>query len=168
VLGLALWGAQMRIGEVSPSQFGLVTEPDLQAVEWINENLPAEAYFLINGFLTPDEISVVGSDAGWWLPLYSGRSATILPATYQTEENYRADYRVFIRILAKEIRDYGFAHPDVTQTLVERGVTHLFIGQKQGKVNSPSLVFDPFPLIESFHFKEIYHQNRVWIFEVEP
>jgi hypothetical protein len=69
LVGIALWGARMRVRDIQPAQFSLVTWPDMRAAAWIQENLPPEARFLVNSFFAYGGDVVVGADAGWWLPL---------------------------------------------------------------------------------------------------
>ena len=51
----------------------------------------------------------------------------------------------------------------------DREISHIYVGQQQGSVNSSGLILlDPDLLSASSFFKPIYHQDRVWIFEVIP
>jgi hypothetical protein len=56
----------------------------------------------------------------------------------------------------------------VIAMLKERGVTHVYIGQQQGSVNSPGALLDPAQLLSDSRFRLIYHQDRVYIFEFLP
>jgi hypothetical protein len=51
--------------------------------------------------------------------------------------------------------------------LRERGVTHVYIGQRQGRLNydGPGIL-EPRQLLASPHFRPVYHEDRVWVFEV--
>ena len=57
----------------------MVTKPDRQAMTWIREHTPAQAKFLVEGFRIYGGRSVVGSDAGWWIPLLADRANTMPP-----------------------------------------------------------------------------------------
>ncbi|MCB9135609.1 MAG: hypothetical protein H6636_09290 [Anaerolineales bacterium] len=166
--GMALLGARMRIAEVAPAQFALVTRPDVKAAEWIQANTPEDAKFLVNGFLTDGDISVVGSDAGWWLPLLAHRAVTVPPLTYMMEQNFDPDFRAQLRDFAMTLRAEGVTSPDVLAQLAAEGVGYVYIGQQQGHVNWLGPVLNPLELVENEHFRVVYHQDRVWIFEVRP
>ncbi|HEX5692617.1 MAG TPA: hypothetical protein VFX76_21530, partial [Roseiflexaceae bacterium] len=57
--------------------------------------------------------------------------------------------------------------PEVLAMLRERGVTHVYVGQRQGRLNYDGpAVLEPKQLLASSHFRPIYHEDRVWVFEV--
>ena len=66
-----------------------------------------------------------------------------------------------------EIGNKGLADGSVLYLLRERKITHIYIGQQQGRVNYDGpLTIDPEQLLTSPFFRPIYHEDRVWIFEV--
>jgi len=164
-LGLGLWSARLRVTDLRASDHALVTRPDVRAAAWIQSNIPAEARFLVNAFFAYGDTLVVGSDGGWWLPLLAHRQTTLPPILYALEQGPRPGYREWINLLSTEIQDKGLEHADVVALLKERGVTHVYIGQRQGRVNNlegPAL--KPEELLDSSHFRLLYHQDRVWVF----
>jgi hypothetical protein len=57
----------------------------------------------------------------------------------------------------------------VLQELHQRGVTHVYIGQQQGKVSFfGQFNFDMQALDSSSNFRPVYSQDRVRIYEVLP
>jgi hypothetical protein len=63
----------------------------------------------------------------------------------------------------------GLQDPAVLAMLRERGVTHVYIGQRRGgAVSSDPLDIQPANLLASPHFRPIYHEDRVWVFELTP
>ncbi len=74
-VALGLLGAWQLVDIVNRTTV-LITADDLPAMEWVAENTPADACFLIN---TRDWQSGVrrGTDAGWWLPILTGRAVTL-------------------------------------------------------------------------------------------
>jgi hypothetical protein len=165
-IGLGLWGASLRIKDLNMADHALVTRPDLRAAEWIRENTAKDDRFLVNSFFAYGDSSIVGSDGGWWLPLLSSRQTTLPPLTYSSERGTRPNYQEWINSLPAEILDKGIYDPDVLAKLSKRGVTHIYIGQQQGHVNYSGPTLDPKRLMGSNHFKQIYNQDRVWIFEI--
>ncbi len=167
MLVLGILGLRGRMGDVQVSRHALVTYPDLRAMEWIRGNTPRNARFLVNSFFAYGGSVVVGSDAGWWLPLLGERGNTVPPLNYGSEQGPFSEYRVWVNELTALIQEKGIDHPDTVSELQKRGVTHVYIGQQQGRVNyrGPDTL-DPIVLQASEHYRVLYHQDRVWVFEV--
>jgi hypothetical protein len=167
VLGVSLWGARDRLADLKVSTYALVTRPDLRAAAWIQQNTPAKARFLVNSFSAFDNSSIVGSDGGWWLPLLAHRDSTLPPLLYASESGPTPDYREWVNALSRAIQQTGLEDPGVLAMLKERGVTHVYLGQQQGTVgyNGP-MTLHPAQLTASPRFKAVYHEDRVWVFEV--
>jgi hypothetical protein len=166
---LALWGGRERLSAVNEAQFALVTDADLQAMAWIRDNTPPEAKFLINSFPAYGDSIVVGSDGGWWIPLITMRDTTVPPATAYLEAAEEAAYAASLTALARELRGVDMDSSAVLSLLAQNHVTHVFVGQKQGRVNyTGNDVLDPVALNSSPYYHAVYHQDGVWIFEVTP
>ena len=164
---LGLWGARQRLGDLEISTHALVTRPDLRAFNWIRDNTSPHSRFLVNSFFAYNDTVIVGSDGGWWLPLLARRSTTLPPINYNSEQGPQKNFRKEVNSLLQGIQDKGLGDPEIIRELKERSVTHLYIGQKQGTVNySGPLSFQAEQLLASPHFRPIYHQDRVRIFEV--
>jgi len=167
VLVIGLWGGRERLGDLQVMPHTLVTRPDIRAAEWIRENTPQDARFLINSFFAFNDSVIVGSDGGWWLPLLAQRQTTVPPLIDSFELGPRPDYILWINALTTEIQNKGIAHPDVLALLHARGITYVYIGQRQGRVNyGGPYVLVPEQLLASPYFRLVYHQDRVWVFEV--
>jgi hypothetical protein len=166
--GLGLLGARMRLGDVQVSRYTMVTRPDVRAMAWIRENTTEDARFLANSFFAYDGSVLVGSDAGWWLPLMAERANTVPPLNYSIEEGLWPDYRQQVNDLARQVEGVGVDDPATLALLRERGVTHVYIGQQQGRVNyAGPIVLDPKALLRSANYEPIYHQDRVWLFKID-
>jgi hypothetical protein len=167
VCALAVWGARQEIRYIHIPQHSLVTHADLRAASWIQENVPAEARFLVNSFFAYSGSAVVGSDAGWWLPLLAHRQTTLPPLSYGLEPEPWPGYRSYISDLTALLQEKGPLHPDSLAALQEREVSHVYIGQQQGRVNSSgAYALQPEELLSSDYYQPIYHQDRVWVFEL--
>jgi hypothetical protein len=141
----------------------------VRAAAWIRSNVPAGARFLANSFPAYGGSSVVGSDGGWWLPLLAGRQSTVPPLNYSSEDGPDPGYRLRVNELSRQVREFGPDDEAVLALLQEEGVTHVYIGQRQGRVNyAGSDVLDPNELLDSPNYRLRYHQDRVWIFELNP
>jgi hypothetical protein len=168
VLLLGLLGARLRLKDVHAAQNALALRPDLRAADWLQANTPPKAHFLVNSFFAFGNSLIAGSDGGLWLPLLAGRSTTLPPINYTLEQGPRPDYVEWINSLTAAIQAKGLHDPQVIAMLKERGITHVYIGQQQGNVNSPGPLLDPAELLSDAHFRMIYHQDRVYIFEFLP
>jgi len=166
-VGLGLWGAGQRLADVDPKPHALVTRPDVRAAAWIRDNTPPDSRFLINSFFAYGGTSAVGADGGWWLPLLAGRQVTVPPLTYGGEVPLEAEARIRIQELNRLVHESSPDDPDLLALLQAEGVTHVYVGQRQGRVNySGENAIDPQLLAESPNYRLVYHQDRVWIFQV--
>jgi len=166
VIGLGFWGAWQRHREVIPNNYAIAAEPDIKAAAWIQKNINSDARFLVNAFFAYNDSVIVGSDGGWWLPLTAKRQTTLPPITYAFESEPFPGYSEWVQVPTRMIETYGITHPTTIATLVEYGVTHVYIGQQQGSVNyAGPLRLNPAELESDPHFQPIYHQDRVWVFE---
>jgi hypothetical protein len=167
IFGISLWSIRPNLKIVQPAEHALVTRPDMKAGTWIKETLPGDAKFLVNSFFAYGDTLVVGSDAGWWLPLIAQRETTLPPINYGSEQGPPPDFVSFTNDLVAEIRAKGVDHPQVLDELLNRGVTHIYIGQQQGQVNAiePPLL-NAKELMADPRFELVYNQDRVFIFEL--
>lgn len=166
-LSAAAWGMLLRARDVRPDQFALVTYPDLRAAAWVKDNLPEQARLLVNAFPAFHGTSVVGADAGWWLPLLAHRPTTLPPLNYALEDEPYPGYREAVNQLVASIQQLGMDDSRIQSELFRRGVTHVFLGQRQGSLNNPyPPLLDPKSLTASPIYRLVYHQDRVYIFEV--
>jgi hypothetical protein len=169
MIGLGVWGISQRLGDVNTQLGVLVTRPDLLAANWVRHNTPSTARFLVNTFPAYGNTSIVGSDGGWWLPLLANRLTNLPPLTYSAERGVTPDFMQRVNAFSHSVNTKGLDDPEVWQMMREHGITHIFIGQRQGRVNNPDgLVLDPQRLRKDPRLQTIYHQDRVWIFEVRP
>jgi hypothetical protein len=164
---VGLWGARDRLGELDPVSHALVTRPDIQAAAWIRDTSPPTSLFLVNSFFAYGGSILVGSDAGWWLPLLALRDTTLPPITYNNELLPTSNYRQRIHDIAYQVQQKGPDDPAVLALLRGEKVTHAYIGQRQGRVNyGGSQVLDPEVFLRSEAWEVIYHQDRIWVFQL--
>lgn len=169
VVSMAVWAApgQMRI--IQPS-YVMVTRPDVRAMAWIRENTLLEAHFLVEGFHIWGGYSAVGADAGWWIPLLAGRGNT-MPPQYALLNEVPADAGYSQRVvdLVAHLRTSSPTSPESVRLLCDWGITHVYVGQGQGKVGDNAVqLFSPDALTASSVFNEVYRQDRVHVFALDP
>jgi hypothetical protein len=167
IVGGGLAGARQRIGDMRIEQHALALQPDVEAMAWIRENTPPEARFLVNSFFAYGGSVIVGSDGGWWMPLLAGRANTVPPLNYSAEQGPWPEYRLWVNELTTIIQDRGVADPATVDELHRRGITHVYVGQRQGRVNyGGPYVLSPDVLRQSPYYRPIYHRDQVWVFEL--
>lgn len=168
VLGASLWAARFHVRMVD-SAFMMVTPSDERAMAWIRDNTPPDAKFLVNGFFAYGGSSVVGADAGWWIPLLAGRENTMPPLTVVSETPFSPEYPHQVRDLVAQIQATDLSTRDGVALLKQNGITHIYIGQGEGRVGNPG---DPLLsaqlLLSAPYYEPVYHEDRVWILEVHP
>lgn len=158
------WGAYQRWTELRPVERQLVTRPDLRAMEWLSVNTSPESVLLINGRFELVDQYVVGTDGAWLAPLLAHRQVTIPPMLYTTERlkppltvaNIHAVTRM---ALAGDVNQSSF-----WEAMRLQGITHVFIGQRQGKVLNDGTTFVPEQLNIVPDLELVYHSDQVWIF----
>jgi hypothetical protein len=167
VILAAMAGARRRLADVHVPEHNLVTRKDLAAMSWIRENTPEDARFLVNSFPAYGETLVVGSDAGWWLPLLAGRANSVPPLNYGTEQGPVPDYINQVNSLTRKLQEQDLDDPETVHMLCERGFTHVYIGQRQGRVNySGPHVLSLEEMLRSPSYTVIYQQDHVAILEI--
>jgi len=151
----ALLGARRMLTIIDPS-FALVSESDMLAMDWIRRNIPEEAKFFSNSSLyLPD--AIIGSDAGLWIPLLTGREATVPPMIYNNDGS--PEYIAAVNALAKGIAALSDAG-EMLPLLKSHDVTHIYIGKRGGDIK-------PQKFINSPNYRLIYQHDGVWIFEID-
>jgi hypothetical protein len=166
ILALAVWGVRQRTRDLHLAH-ALVSEADMRAMAWIRENTPPDARFLVNGFAAYGGNSVVGADAGWWIPLLAARENTIPPLTYGVEETYDPDYRIQLRKDYAHLTQVSLTSPEGVAYLQEMDITHLYVGQRKGRVGNPGEpLLNAEDLASSPQFKLVYDQDAIWIWEL--
>jgi hypothetical protein len=169
LLIVGLLGFRKRMAVVDPA-YALVNRADEVAMDWIRANTPPEATFLVNGFLIYQGYSAVGSDAGWWIPFLAGRKNT-MPPQYAlfNEAEVQPGYGQAVVQLVTDLSETPPTTPAGLEKLCQFGVTHVYVGQGQGRVATIALTpyLVPDNLVASADFDLVYHQDRVWIFALK-
>jgi hypothetical protein len=159
VVVVGLWGARQSAGIVNP-YFQLVTQADEQAMSWIRANTAPEARFLVNSEPAYGGNVVVGTDAGWWLPLLGGRQNTLPPMTYNTEQAPAPDFRQRINALAEVVRTHPPGSAETLDALQAAGVTHVYVGTRGGALKPEELAALPV-------YQTLYRRDGAWVFQID-
>ena len=161
VVLIGVLGARAQADTLDPA-FQLVTPADEQAMAWIREHTPPDAKFLVNAFFAFGGHYVVGSDAGWWIPLLAGRANTVPPLNYSSEAAGSPDYREQVSALMHRVEQGGLDDPETVRFLQAQGITHVFLG----RVGGPLL--DAEMLRRSLYYDLVYDQDGVLILALKP
>jgi len=166
ISGLAAWKQRSL---VSPKTYALITRPDRLAMEWIKTNTTTEELFLVQGFPIYNGASAVGADAGWWIPLLTGRENTMPPQyALLNELPVPEDYTRRIVQLTSFLIAHPLGSPESIEMICQTGVSHIYSGQRAGKIGAAARqLFAPRALTQiPSAFDLVYHQDNVYIFRV--
>ena len=169
VFVVAILGALGQRNTAIPATFAYVTRPDTRAMAWIREHLPDDAHFLVEGYGIYGGTTIVGSDAGWWIPLLAHRQNTMPPQyAIWNESPIQPDYTQRMVALVNRLGTISLDSPEGVHLLCGEGVTHVYIGQGQGKVGfGVTQLFSPDELLDSQDYSLLYHQDRVYVFALK-
>ena len=132
----------------------LANEDDLAAIEWIDENLAADARLLVNNRKWQGELRV-GTDGGYWIPLLAKRE-TDMPCVIYYQG--MPAYRDAINDLAYVVERAESADaPELLERLAADGITHVYVGSRGGKL-------EPKWLDASEHYQVVYQRGPVRVY----
>ncbi len=169
VIAGGCWFALPQLGILKPWHI-MVTQPDMRAMSWIRASVPQDAVFLVEGFRIYDGKSAVGADAGWWIPLLTGRRNTMPPQYALLNERQTATgYNQSVVDLVAALESTDLNSAEGVRILCDWGITHVYIGQGQGLVGvNPQQLYRPDELLSNPALKLLYHEDRVYIFQLPP
>ncbi len=137
-----------------------IARGDAEALFWMRDNLPRDAYVLANPFAfswDPPPQSVHGSDAGLWVPLVAGVRASVPPIPAYNERPAIPGYIDGLRAL---VGAEPFSGQEADwEALKSAGITHIYVGSRGGALDVQSL-------LTSDHSRLLYHSDGAWIFEI--
>ena len=167
---LGIWGALDQRNIVDGDRFALVTKPDMKAMQWIGDNTHQDARFLVEGFRIYNGTSAVGSDAGWWISLLTGRQNTMPPQyALLSEIPVSPNYSKDVVTLVAGLETTSLDSENGLNLLCEHDITHIYIGQGQGEVGyGATQLFSPDMLAEYQAYQLIYRHDRIYIYEIDP
>lgn len=170
IIIVAFIGALNQCNITNPAAFTFLTRPDILAMAWIQEHLPDDSYFLVEGIIYK-VVSINGSDAGWWIPLLARRQNTMPPQYAVIETPIQPGYTQRMVDLVRKLMDISPGSSQGVDLLCSEGITHIYIGQTQGEVphramNLGPQLFSPDDFLSSQDFSLLYHQDLVYVFVI--
>lgn len=155
-LAVAFAGARQLLPILNPETF-LARQADLQAISWMDANLPQDETVLTNPFLWAYGM-YAGQDGGYWIMSLSGIQNIPPPQIYGL-----GDPAVVQKV--NTICEETIKRSEDTQSLWnylnEQGIRFVYIGRRGG-------VLSPQALLDSGLFLPRYSQAGVWVFELIP
>ncbi len=149
-----LFGIRQQITILNPQTI-LAQTADLPALQWADENLPADAKIAVNSWQWLGG-TWAGADGGAWLVPLTGRTSSTPPADYVYNLPLFLEVDAFNEG-ATAVTDWST--PEQADWLRQQDITHIFIGAKGG-------FFDPAALIKHPETRLIYGRDGTFIFEV--
>lgn len=169
LVAVAAWGAYAQGGLLERTK-AIVTRPDILAMDWIRNNTPPDARFLVQGFAIYSDSSIVGADGGWWIPLLAGRQNTMPPQyALMDERPLQAGYSQAMTDLVIGLRASGATSRRGLDLICAAGVTHIYQGQGHGSVGANAIpLYSSGELAASSALQPVYKRDRVEIYALAP
>ena len=158
IVALAAWRSWHMVDVINPVTV-MVTDADMEAITWVEENTPQDALLLNNSRVWQGELRV-GNDGGYWLPILARRRVT-QPCVLYAQGSVA--YRDAVNDLARAVEDAeSLDDPVLIERLVQARVTHVFVGERGGRLEPKT--FDGSPFYELLYS---YGPARVYAFTPE-
>ena len=155
LMGLVVWGVRETGAIVNPTTI-FATEADLVAMEWIRENTPEDANFLVN-VVHWQRGAYRGVDGGWWITPLTGRKTLLPPALYLQGS---VDYATGINDLAAQASQFEACTPGFWALMQAAEITHIYLSPGEEGLRPEGLVDCPGLTLR-------YVQEGVNIYQVE-
>ncbi len=147
-----VWGTRSVINSVTV----LATKADLEAINWIESNLPQESRFLIN--VTHWQYgSYRGVDGGWWITPLTGRM-TSLPNVLSGMGD--GAYVEQVNMSAAKVSQIEGCTPEFWDLVHEERLTHIYLTQSQGTIR-------PNHFNNCLRIELIYENEGVYLYRIE-
>jgi hypothetical protein len=147
-----VWGTRSVVNSTTV----LATKSDLEAIDWININVPQEARFLIN--VTHWQYgSYRGVDGGWWITPLTGRLTSLPNGLYGMGDD---EYVERVNQTAAKVSLIDGCTTEFWDLVNEERFTHIYLTQSQGKIRPNQ--FENCPGVEV-----IYKNDGVYLFRIK-
>lgn len=142
VVGTVVLLGILGTGVISTEGYETVLQEDLDAFDWIVENVPHDAVFVTNVRIDPILGSVQPLDAGIWITYFTGRKQLAPPLLYKAERPPVPDYAEQLRQMASHEETIGSLESYLF--FRDLGATHVYLGAKgTGPMRLEDLIASP-------------------------
>lgn len=146
-----------RISGVEDYRF-FVTDADVKAMDWIRTNTPSDAIFAINTYMWLGKVPH-GTDAGYWIPYFTGRRTTASTMIYGLGSDvFAKQIQEMSNIVAKMEYD-----PSQITGLCDYDIDYIYSGAKKDQLKQG---FTVDKLLTSPVSRLIYDSDGVYIFNI--
>lgn len=156
VIVLSLIGAARLLSIINLGTL-LFRQADLQAMQWIDSNIPEEETFLINPF-NWGYGNYAGRDGGYWISPLTGRKTMPPPVLYGFENPQKI---LAIVDASRRAVELGGDPASLWDLMEQIGARYIYVGVRGGQIQVTGL-------LRSDHFELVYQQNGVYIFKANP
>jgi len=154
VIGLLLYGAILNHQPIDPHDL-LADHADAEALHWVREHTPPEAFFLINAIDLGNGF-YRGDDGGYWLPALADRAATAPPMLYT---HGSPEYIASVNALAAQTSRLMGCDGAFWDVIQSAGVTHIYLREGRGHLQ-------PAAMAQCTGLLQVYSRSGVHIYEV--
>jgi len=157
-----IWGASHMNGLLNVPSAAYVKPEDLKAAEWIKENTPEDACFMINTYRFEFSTNfIIGSDAGWWLPVLAERCVITYPMTSNIE---RFDHpNALDKVVEIHNLDGKLNSNSAFELLKYYGITYIYVKQVENQRSSINYA----DLIQSNNYEPLFNLENIFIFKLK-
>ena len=146
----------------------LITQADLQAMQWIEDHTAQDAMFLVSTFFLYSDKSVLSDDGGAWIPYFTQRRITVPPLVYGNEIGPLPQYPLVVLKFANTLRAHPLPHPTSIEYLRNHGVDYIYVGALHRQTSQHVLHDYAAMRTRPDIFPVVYEQDGVVIFGLEP
>jgi len=133
----------------------LADQADAEALYWVKEHTPPEAFFLINAIDLGNGF-YRGDDGGYWLPALADRATTAPPMLYTHGSQ---EYITSVNTLADQTSRLANCDDAFWEVVRTAGVTHIYLREGRGHLH-------PSAMSQCSGLLQVYSRSGVHIFEV--
>jgi hypothetical protein len=151
---ILIWGVISTRTIINPATV-LASQADLQALEWIKEDIPEDARFFINVAYWQNR-SYRGVDGGWWITPLTGRDTLLPPVIYVMGE---IDYVEKVLEQGRKGSQLEGCTLEMWELIEDAGLTHIYLNRTVGPLYPDSLADCPGLTI-------LYEKDGVFIYEI--
>ena len=151
---LTVFGVRQQSTILNPQTI-LALPQDVTALDWMADNLPADARVAVNAWQWLGA-TWAGSDGGAWLLPLTGRATTTPPVDHIYDANLFAQVRAFNE---SAMRHEDWSDPAAADWLRTQGVTHVYAGQRGGQL-------DPAKLSRNPGMALLFHSEGTFVYQV--
>jgi hypothetical protein len=147
----AFFGARTLMLILNQGTF-LIRQADLEALQWVEDNLPAGETVVINSFLWGYN-KLAGSDGGYWIAPLAGMQSLPPPVLHSLSNTLEIQRHT--DSLAREAYDISNNPAALRSFMTANQLRYIFIGARGGALS-------PKALVDSQLFTPLY-QRKVWV-----